>query len=116
VLCVRVCGLADYWLDPTVSVCVAWQTDGCTPLYIASRNSHEEVVRALVGAGAAVNLARVCEHWSGRWCSGVRGWLLFGLQHARAALCACVCVRVCWVCMAIDGCDGHAALRVAPRP
>ena len=36
-----------------------WQTDGCTPLFVASENGHVEVVRALVGAGAAVNQARV---------------------------------------------------------
>ena len=45
-----------------------WQTDGCTPLYVASESGHVEVVRALVGAGAAVN------HWvrddcGGGWCS-----------------------------------------------
>ena len=97
-------------------VCVVWQTDGATPLYIASQEGHDEVVRALVGAGAAVNQATVCDDLGGRWCSGARGWLVFGLQHARAASCACVCVCVCWVCMAIERCDGHAALRVVPRP
>jgi hypothetical protein len=99
-----------------VCVCVVWQTDGLTPLYAASHNGHVEVVRALVGAGAAVNQARVREDMSGCWCSGVRGWLDVGSQHARAALCACVCARVCWVCMAIERCDAHVALRVVPRP
>jgi hypothetical protein len=37
----------------------AWQTDGTTPLYLASQNGHVEVVRALVGAGAAMNQAKV---------------------------------------------------------
>ncbi len=60
-----------------------------------------EVVRALVGAGAAVNQADVREDWVGCWCSGVCGWLVFGSQHARAALCACVCVCVCGVRMAL---------------
>jgi hypothetical protein len=69
-------------------VCVAWQTDGWTPLYAASDNGHVEVVMALVGAGAAVNQAAVREDWSGCLCSGVRGLLVFGSQHARAALCA----------------------------
>ncbi len=97
-------------------VCVVWQTDGATPLYIASQEGHDEVVRALVGAGAALNQATVRGDLGRRWCSGARGWLLLGLQHARAASCACVCVCVCWVCMAIERCDGHAALRFAPRP
>jgi hypothetical protein len=78
-----------------VSVCVVWQTDGWTPLFIASHNGHVEVVRALVGAGAAVNQAAVREDLGGCWCSGVRGWLDVGLQHARAALCMCVCLCLC---------------------
>jgi hypothetical protein len=73
-------------------VCVAWQTDGWTPLYVASEKRHVEVVRALVGAGAAVNQATVCEDLGGCWCSGVRGWLDVGSQHACTALCACVCL------------------------
>ncbi len=100
----------------SVCVCVVWQTDGATPLYAASQEGHDEVVRALVGAGAAVNQAAVREDLGGCWCSGVRWWLDVGSQHARAALCACVhvCVCVCWVCMAIERCDAHAALRVVP--
>ena len=35
------------------------QTDGTTPLYIASQNGHVEAVRALVELGAAVNHAMV---------------------------------------------------------
>ncbi len=35
------------------------QTNGATPLYIASANGHVEAVRALVGLGAAVNQAMV---------------------------------------------------------
>ncbi len=71
-----------------MSVCVVWQTDGWTPLCIVSHNGHVEVVRALVGAGAAVNQAEVREDWGGCWCSGVRGCVVFGSQHARAAVCA----------------------------
>jgi hypothetical protein len=70
------------------SVCVVRQSAGITPLCATSESGHVEVVRALVGAGAAVNQATVREDWGGCWCSGVRGWLVFGLQHARAALCA----------------------------
>ncbi len=69
-----------------VRVCVAWQTNGWTPLFAASQSGHVEVVRALIGVGAAVNQATVREDWGGCWCSGVRGWLVFGSQHARAAL------------------------------
>ncbi len=46
-----------------VSVCVVRQTDGWTALLAASENGHVEVVRALVGAGAAVNQADVGDHW-----------------------------------------------------
>jgi hypothetical protein len=42
-------------------VCVVWQTDGVTPLFVASRGGHIEAVAALVGVGAAVNQARVRE-------------------------------------------------------
>ncbi len=40
------------------------QTDGWTPLCIASKERGVEVVKALVGAGAAVNQATVRDHWS----------------------------------------------------
>ncbi len=49
------CAIIVLW----VRLYVVWQTDGCTPLYAASGNGHVEVVRALVGAGAAVNQAAV---------------------------------------------------------
>ena len=48
-----------------VCVCAVWQTDGFTPLFIASHNGHVEVVRALVRAGAAVNQAVVREDLGG---------------------------------------------------
>ena len=35
------------------------QTDGWTPLFIASHHGHVEAVRALVELGAAVNQAKV---------------------------------------------------------
>jgi hypothetical protein len=90
-----VCVIACEWVVWAIvvqcvraSVCVVWQTDGWTPLCIASQNGHDEVVRALVGAGAAVNQATVREDWGGCLCYGVGGWLVFGSQHARAVLCA----------------------------
>ena len=52
-----------------VPVSVVWQTDGVTPLYAASDHGHVEVVRAVVGAGAAVNQAEVCDDCGGCWCS-----------------------------------------------
>jgi hypothetical protein len=42
-------------------VCVVWQTDGVTPLFVASQSGHIEAVTALVGVGAAVNQAAVRE-------------------------------------------------------
>jgi hypothetical protein len=44
-------------------VCGLVQADGATPMYIASVYGNVEVVRALVGAGAAVNQAKVCESY-----------------------------------------------------
>ena len=80
-----------------VSVCVVWQTDGWTPLYAASDNGHVEVVRTLVGAGAAVNQATVCEDLGGCWYLGA--WIVgCGIAAcACAALCACVCL--CFLCV-----------------
>ena len=78
-----------------VRVSAAVQTDGRTPLYVASQKGNVEVVRALMGAGAAVNQARVREDWGGCWCSGVRGCLVFGSLHACTTLSACVVLVEC---------------------
>ena len=51
-------------------VSAAWQGAGYTPLFAASWNGHVVVVRALVGAGAAVNQVTVRVDWV-----LVRGWL-----------------------------------------
>ena len=53
------------------------QTEGSTPLLIASQNGHVEVVRALVGAGAAVNRATVRDMSGGLYADGrvfAGGW------------------------------------------
>ncbi len=49
------------WRCDVYSVChVVFQTNGATPLLVASLSGHVECVRALLGAGAAVNQATVC--------------------------------------------------------
>jgi hypothetical protein len=57
----------DVWL-----VCRAvLQTDGWTPLYIASGKGHVECVRALLDGGAAINQAKVgCASSMSRHCGG----------------------------------------------
>jgi hypothetical protein len=67
-------------------VCLTGQTDGCTPLYIACDNDHVKVVRALLGAGAAVNQARVRGHGTGCMQSSFVEYVCVGV---------CVCARVC---------------------
>ena len=42
-----------------VSLCRPLQIDGASPLYVACESGHVEVVRALLGVGAAVNQAKV---------------------------------------------------------
>ncbi len=51
------------------------QTDGATPLYIASQNGNLECVRALLGWGAEINQAKVgCTSPMAQDCGGcVRG-------------------------------------------
>jgi hypothetical protein len=47
------------------------QTDGATPLCIASQNGHVECVRALLARGAAINQATVgCGRSMARHCGG----------------------------------------------
>ena len=58
-------------------MCAVWQTRGVTPLYIASLNGHVEVVKAVVGAGAAVNRATVRDMSGGLYAGGrvfAGGW------------------------------------------
>jgi hypothetical protein len=73
-----------------VRVSVVWQTDGTTPLYTACLNGHVEVVRALVGAGAAVNQANVCDDRACCLYSVMRGLLVVRLRRVCVARRACV--------------------------
>ncbi len=65
---------------------VVWQTNGATPLFVASQNGHVECVRALLDGGAAINQAKVgstssiARHCGGRVCGSV--WC--------GSLCACM--------------------------
>jgi hypothetical protein len=60
-LCACVC-VGKAWRCDVYIVChVVFQTDGAAPVLVACQNGHEECVRALLGAGAAVNhQATVC--------------------------------------------------------
>ena len=66
---------------------VVLQTDGATPLLIASQSGHLECVRALLDGGAAINQAMVgCASLMGRHCGGYsRGdpW-----EPCRACMCS----------------------------
>ena len=84
-------------------VCVVRQTDGFTPLYVASLNGHVEVVRVLVGAGAAVNQAAVWDDWGGCLCSGERDDVE---ACAYSILCMCgVGGGLRWRCSALSRSD-----------
>jgi hypothetical protein len=74
---------------------VAWQTDGATPVFIASQNGHVECVRALLGSGAAINQAMV-GHTS-------------SMARRRVRLCAghCGSLRAC-LRLQLVGCAGVA--------
>jgi hypothetical protein len=66
---------------------VVLQTDGATPLFIASQSGHVECVRALLGGGAAINQARVSYASSmARHCGGYSRWDLWGFAHASVHL------------------------------
>ncbi len=54
-------------LDVIGCVGLCGQTDGATPLYIASQKGHVEAVRALVELGAAVNHAKVVRKEGSFW-------------------------------------------------
>jgi hypothetical protein len=64
--------LGKAWRCDVYSVChVVLQASGASPLYIASKKGHVECVRAVLGAGAAVNQATVgCARSMARRCGG----------------------------------------------
>ncbi len=65
---------------------VVLQTDGATPLFMASQNGHVECVRALLGGGAATNQAEVsCARSMAQQC---RGLFLRGSVRASTRGCA----------------------------
>ena len=82
----RVCGAT--WLP------VLAQTDGYTPLHAASRDGHVEVVRALLGGGAAVNQGMVRCHVSNRLARVTSHWAVEGVERSRWVWCVCsMCCR-----------------------
>ncbi len=63
----RVCDAECSFLCPdscrsSCVVSMAGQTDGETPLLMAAKSGHVEIVRTLVRAGVAVNKAKVGDH------------------------------------------------------
>ena len=69
------------------------QTDGATPLYIASETGHVECVRVLLGGGAAINQAMVgCTSPMARHC----GDCVRRDAWESACVHACKAGRLCW--------------------
>ena len=56
---------------------VMWQDGGTTPLYLASQEGHDAVVRALLDGGAAINQTTVCVVGVSGGVVGVAGWALW---------------------------------------
>ncbi len=67
---------------------VVWQTDGATPLYIASHMGHVDCVQALLDSGAATDQARVGSTSS---MAQNRGGLCCTRGTAGACVHSCVC-------------------------
>jgi len=61
--------------DVELVCCVVSQTDGVTPLQMASMEGHVECVRALLDGGAAIDQATVgCARSMARHCGGYSSW------------------------------------------
>ncbi len=65
--------------------CVVFQTNGLTPLHIASENGHVECVLALLDRGAAINQAKV-------------GYSTWTAECSRGCVCAGMCGHACVAC------------------
>jgi hypothetical protein len=63
---------------------VVLQTNGATPLFVASQNGHVECVRALLSGGAAINQAMV-----GCASSRARHVVVLGRVIVRARIVVC---------------------------
>ena len=83
-------------------MCVARQTNGFTPLYIASQDGHVEAVTALIGAGAAVNQATVRDDLDGHWCLFQFLWFQSVCSFPPTSLCL-------WGLRGLGDYSGHAA-------
>ncbi len=88
------------------------QTDGDTPLLIASLNGHVECVRALLGGGAAINQADVsCAKMWHKLDGTNRGGCVYG------SLCEPACMRLQLVgCAAIACTGGYGREVMEPMP
>ncbi len=71
------------------------QTDGASPLYVASQNGHVEVVRALLGAGADVGQVTVSRGFSVAKCVGY-GVVRRVADAECSAMCGWFCVVRWW--------------------
>jgi hypothetical protein len=71
----------------------AVQTDGASPLYVASEDGHVEVVQVLLGAGADVGQATVSRGCSVAKCVGYGA-----VRRAADVVCDGMCVFVVWLC------------------
>jgi hypothetical protein len=77
---------------------LAGQADGSSPLYTACEHDHIEVFRALMGAGAAVNQAKVRDHGlsSVEACVRVRAHVHVGRSCSGHGVCVLLLLLFLW--------------------